>query len=124
MSESPSKKNLDSLTSTNLSSPSDFYIAFENRYRGSRELIKQRQTSYLPYIEPLKAIYPNLKAIDLGCGRGEWLELLKENGVDASGVDLDNAMLSSCIASNLKVKKIHSTILIKKMYIFINLWMN
>jgi len=106
MSESPSKKNLDSLTSTNLSSPSDFYIAFENRYRGSRELIKQRQTSYLPYIEPLKAIYPNLKAIDLGCGRGEWLELLKENGVDASGVDLDNAMLSSCIASNLKVKKI------------------
>ena len=106
MSESPSKKNLDSLTSTNLSSPSDFYIAFEDRYRGSRELIKQRQTSYLPYIEPLKAIYPNLKAIDLGCGRGEWLELLKENGVDASGVDLDNAMLSSCIASNLKVKKI------------------
>jgi len=106
MSESPSKKNLDSLTSTNLSSPSDFYIAFENRYRGSRELIKQRQTSYLPYIEPLKAIYPNLKAIDLGCGRGEWLELLKENGVDASGVDLDDAMLSSCIASNLNVKKI------------------
>lgn len=106
MSESPSKKNLDSLTSTNLSSPSDFYIAFEDRYRGSRELIKQRQTSYLPYIEPLKAIYPNLKAIDLGCGRGEWLELLKENGVDASGVDLDDAMLSSCIASNLNVKKI------------------
>jgi len=106
MSESPGKKNLDSLTSTNLSNPSDFYIAFENRYRGSRELIKQRQTSYLPYISPLKTVYPNLKAIDLGCGRGEWLELLKENGVDASGVDLDDAMLSSCIASNLNVKKI------------------
>lgn len=106
MSDSPSKKKSDSLTSTNLSSPSDFYIAFEDRYRGSRELIKQRQTSYLPYIAPLNTVYPNLKAIDLGCGRGEWLELLKENGVDASGVDLDDAMLSSCIASNLKVKKI------------------
>jgi len=106
MSDSPSKKKSDALASINVSSANDFYIAFENRYRGSRELIKQRQTSYLPYIAPLKTVYPNLKAIDLGCGRGEWLELLKENGVDASGVDLDDAMLSSCIASNLKVKKI------------------
>ena len=106
MSDSPSKKKSDALDSINVSSANDFYIAFENRYRGSRELIKQRQTSYLPYIAPLKTVYPNLKAIDLGCGRGEWLELLKENGVDASGVDLDDAMLSSCIASNLKVKKI------------------
>ncbi len=106
MSDSPSKKKSDDLASINVSSANDFYIAFENQYRGSRELIKQRQTSYLPYIAPLKTVYPNLKAIDLGCGRGEWLELLKENGVDASGVDLDDAMLSSCIASNLKVKKI------------------
>ena len=106
MSDSPSIKKSDALASINVSSANDFYIAFENRYRGSRELIKQRQTSYLPYIAPLKTVYPNLKAIDLGCGRGEWLELLKENGVDASGVDLDDAMLSSCIASNLKVKKI------------------
>ena len=106
MSDSPSKKKSDALDSINVSSANDFYIAFENRYRGSRELIKQRQTSYLPYIAPLNTVYPNLKAIDLGCGRGEWLELLKENGVDASGVDLDDAMLSSCIASNLKVKKI------------------
>lgn len=102
----PQVKKSDALASINVSSANDFYIAFENRYRGSRELIKQRQTSYLPYIAPLKTVYPNLKAIDLGCGRGEWLELLKENGVDASGVDLDDAMLSSCIASNLKVKKI------------------
>ena len=106
MSDSPSIKKSDALASINVSSANDFYIAFENRYRGSRELIKQRQTSYLPYIAPLNTVYPNLKAIDLGCGRGEWLELLKENGVDASGVDLDDAMLSSCIASNLKVKKI------------------
>ena len=106
MSDSPSKKKSDALDSINVSSANDFYIDFENRYRGSRELIKQRQTSYLPYIAPLNTVYPNLKAIDLGCGRGEWLELLKENGVDASGVDLDDAMLSSCIASNLKVKKI------------------
>ena len=106
MSDSPSIKKSDALASINVSSANDFYIAFENRYRGSRELIKQRQTSYLPYIAPLKTVYPNLKAIDLGCGSGEWLELLKENGVDASGVDLDDAMLSSCIASNLKVKKI------------------
>lgn len=73
----------------------EFYHAFESRYRGSRDLIKQRLRIYLPFINPFKGIDDNRGAIDLGCGRGEWLELLKEHEFQAQGVDLDPGMLAA-----------------------------
>ena len=89
------------------------YKAFEDLHRGSRELIKSRLGVYLPFVEVVKSIYPSaassstdneaIEAIDLGCGRGEWLELLKEQRVSAEGIDLDDDMLSSCRAQGLKV---------------------
>jgi len=91
------------------------YKAFEDLHRGSHELIKSRLGVYLPFIEVVKSIYPPapssstaneaIEAIDLGCGRGEWLELLKEQGVSAEGIDLDDDMLSACRAQGLKVAK-------------------
>lgn len=80
-----------------------FYCAFENRYRGSIDLIKSRLSVYLPFIEPLKSIYPAPKALDLGCGRGEWLELLVESGFQATGVDLDDDLLNVCQERRLNV---------------------
>ena len=80
-----------------------FYRAFEEKYRGPRELIKSRLQVYLPFVKPLLSFYPNAKAIDLGCGRGEWLELLKENGFQSYGVDLDQGMLAACHERNLQV---------------------
>ena len=75
----------------------EFYKAFEDRLRGSRELIKSRQEIYLPFVEPLLTFYTEPQAIDLGCGRGEWLELLKPAfGAGARGVDLDEGMLEVC----------------------------
>jgi len=74
----------------------DFYRAFEDKFRGSRELILSRLQVYLPFVNPLKQIYPVVPAVDLGCGRGEWLELLKEYGFEGQGVDLDAGMLRSC----------------------------
>jgi O-antigen chain-terminating methyltransferase len=74
----------------------DFYRAFEDRHRGTRELIKSRLQVYVPFVEPLRSIYEDCKAVDLGCGRGEWLEILRENGFDAMGVDLDDGMLAAC----------------------------
>lgn len=82
----------------------NFYRAFEDKYRGSRELIKERLRSYLPFIEPLKTAYPDAQSIDLGCGRGEWLELLAEHGFSAKGVDLDDGMLAACRALGLNVE--------------------
>jgi len=81
----------------------DFYRAFEDKYRGSRELIKERISVYLPFVLPLKNLYPNVKALDIGCGRGEWLELLNENSMSAKGIDLDEGMLEACKILSLDV---------------------
>jgi SAM-dependent methyltransferase len=82
----------------------DFYKSFEEKYRGSRELIKSRQRVYLQFIKPLLSSYKDAKAVDLGCGRGEWLELLKESGFDGHGVDLDDDMLAACRQQGLNVE--------------------
>jgi len=80
-----------------------FYRAFEEKFRGSREMIKLRLQVYLPFILPLCDFWPITLAVDLGCGRGEWLELLAENGFDAQGVDSNDDMLSACRERTLKV---------------------
>jgi len=82
----------------------DFYRAFEDRFRGSRELVKSRLRIYLPFIAPLAAISPFANAIDLGCGRGEWLEVLTECGFTAQGIDLDDSMLQAARARGLDVR--------------------
>ena len=79
-----------------------FYRAFEDRYRGSRDLIKTRLQIYRPFLEGLAGAEP-ATALDLGCGRGEWLELLGEAGFAARGVDLDEGMLAACRERGLNV---------------------
>lgn len=83
----------------------DFYRALEDKFRGSRELIAARLRVYLPLVQPLAAAHPALKAFDLGCGRGEWLELLAEQGIAAYGMDLDAGMLAACQARGLQVSQ-------------------
>ena len=80
----------------------DFYRAFEAKFRGSRVVIKQRLEVYVPFLEPLQSLYPHGEALDLGCGRGEWLELMGELEFNAVGVDLNQAMLNSCLEFGLK----------------------
>ena len=80
-----------------------FYRAFEDRHRGARELIKERLRVYLPFVRPLARSQPGLAVLDLGCGRGEWLELLLENNITAQGVDLDDGMLAACRERGLSV---------------------
>lgn len=82
-----------------------FYRAFEDKHRGTRELIGQRLGVYLPFVRPLAQLHPELPVLDLGCGRGEWLELLQANRIAAHGVDLDEGMLSACRELGLSVSK-------------------
>lgn len=82
----------------------DFYRAFEDRHRGSRALIKARLGAYLPFLAPLPQPGHAPRALDLGCGRGEWLELLAESGFEARGVDLDQGMLAACRERALAVE--------------------
>ncbi len=80
-----------------------FYRAFEDRHRGSRDLIKQRLRQYAPFLAPLAGLYPQSPTLDLGCGRGEWLEVAAELGFTARGVDQDAGMLAACTEIGLAV---------------------
>lgn len=79
-----------------------FYRAFEDKYRGSRELILGRLNAYAPLLKTLKSTFPGAQTLDLGCGRGEWLELLGSLGIGAS--DLDEGMLAACRERGYKVE--------------------
>lgn len=57
------------------------YTAFENRFRGSHAEIRDRLAFYLPLFTGMAPV------VDLGCGRGEFLELLREHGIAARGVE-------------------------------------
>ena len=82
----------------------NFYSQFEQSFRGKRAEIKGRLEVYSPFVAPLVALYPGALALDLGCGRGEWLESLREKGFTVMGVDLDDGMLADCKALGLDVK--------------------
>lgn len=73
----------------------NFYVEFEEQFRGSREDILSRLKVYLPYLTNL-AGNGNARVIDIGCGRGEWLELLAEQGINATGIDLNQSMINGC----------------------------
>jgi O-antigen chain-terminating methyltransferase len=81
------------------------YVAFEDRFRGSREEIKKRVEVYLPYIEKLPFNKEEFKALDVGCGRGEWIELLGERGYKAQGIDLNRIMVAKSQELGLHVKQ-------------------
>jgi len=85
-------------------SQTSFYRAFEDRYRGSRDTIKDRLRAYARFTDPLLQPAAPAVALDLGCGRGEWLELLGESGFDARGVDLDEGMLAACRERGLQAQ--------------------
>lgn len=79
------------------------YASFEDKFRGTRSDIMQRLAIYLPRISDAKAGTSAAPVVDLGCGRGEWLELLHSNGFSALGVDLNRIFIASCRELDLKV---------------------
>lgn len=72
------------------------YHQFEDIFRGSREEIMRRQRRYLGYFLGCR------KVVDLGCGRGEFLELCNHHGVEVLGVDINSEMVRTCQERNLK----------------------
>lgn len=75
--------------------PAEFYLAFEEQFRGSINLIRERLSSYLPHLRRGAAGSGCARVVDVGCGRGEWLELLRGEGFTASGVDMNPAMVAA-----------------------------
>jgi SAM-dependent methyltransferase len=85
-------------TRNGVDDPAASYVAFEAIFRGSEKLIRARQETYLPLLAASSPV------LDVGCGRGELLELLGEAGVAARGVDLDPAMVTHCRDKGLAVE--------------------
>jgi 2-polyprenyl-3-methyl-5-hydroxy-6-metoxy-1,4-benzoquinol methylase len=73
------------------------YVAFEDRFRGPQHEIRRRVEDYLPILSASEVV-------DVGCGRGELLELLRQQGVRARGVDANAAMAELCRARGLDVE--------------------
>lgn len=73
------------------------YYDLENILRGSEEEIRQRQQDYLKYMKNDGPV------LDIGCGRGELLELLLHSGFESMGVDSNKLMVDYCVSKGLKV---------------------
>lgn len=75
------------------------YFLFEEYYRGSREEIINRQKQYLPYFKDAQNV------LDLGCGRGEFTELMLQENINVVSIDMDDDMVSYCKDRGFNIKK-------------------
>jgi O-antigen chain-terminating methyltransferase len=66
------------------------YVGFEDQFRGSQAVIRERLESYLPFFDG------SADVLDVGCGRGEFLDLLASRGIRARGIDLNPEMVEVC----------------------------
>ena len=82
-----------------------FYHRLENRYRGTVEEITTRLSIYLPDVEAAYLRTGRKPAMDIGCGRGEWLGLLQEAGIDAFGVDTNEVQIAAARAAGLDARR-------------------
>ena len=80
------------------------YLQFENEFRGSRQEIKRRVQQHLEKVRLTGAGAPDKPVLDLGCGRGEWLEALREQGLAARGIDLNSCNIDLCRRIGLDVE--------------------
>ncbi len=66
------------------------YGRFAERFRGSEEYVKSGQRFYLPHFAACRSV------LDIGCGRGEFLEMMRDAGVPARGIDLSEESVALC----------------------------
>jgi len=72
------------------------YARFAERFRGSEDYVKTGQQFYLPYFTGRREV------LDIGCGRGEFLELMREAGLAAHGIDLSRESVELCRQKGLQ----------------------
>jgi SAM-dependent methyltransferase len=75
------------------------YFAYEARMRGSTDIVRERQRIY---VDDFRDAAP---VLDVGCGRGELLGLLREADIEARGVDADADMVAYATGEGLDVEQ-------------------
>lgn len=81
-----------------------YYLAFEDAHRGPSEEIQAGLNDYEQIVQEMPV--GDHPALDLGCGRGEWLLWLQERGIAAQGVDGNPVMVQHCLARGLAVQHV------------------
>ena len=82
---------------------SDYYLDFENKFRGDRKEILNIFSSYEPLIETVIEGKSSPILIDVGCGRGEWLQRCQKKFYKSIGIESDNYMAKLCRDYGLSV---------------------
>lgn len=80
-----------------------FYVAFEEEFRGSRELVRGRVLPYLDVIRDANVGTHATPILDIGCGRGDWLDILREHNFVARGIDSNKIFVELCRGRGLEV---------------------
>ena len=75
------------------------YLGFEDQFRGSQDDISRRLAEYVPLFAGQTDV------LDIGCGRGEFLDLLRAQGIPARGLDINQAMVEASRARGLDVSR-------------------
>jgi 2-polyprenyl-3-methyl-5-hydroxy-6-metoxy-1,4-benzoquinol methylase len=97
------KEQVESLLSVGNHHLDAMYANFEDHFRGTRADIRNRQRIYLPLVREACAGMPGAEVLDFGCGRGEWLETLRDEGIRARGIDVNHVFLERCKEIDLEV---------------------
>lgn len=79
-----------------------FYVEFEHWFRGTNEEITARQKVYMPYFTESAIDSQKYPVVDIGCGRGEFVQLLQDHGVRGIGLDLNKAMVDETKQKDLE----------------------
>ena len=83
----------------------DFYTDFENNFRGSREQIIDVLSNYDGLIDYILTIDNDPSLLDIGSGRGEWIQKCNAKGFKSIGLELDPKMVNDCKKLNLNIKQ-------------------
>ena len=95
----------------------DFYSKFEEKFRGSSEIIKKRLKFYIPFLLALRKFDQKklLKALDIGCGRGEFLEILKKSGFFPIGIEINKKFVEDLKKRGYEVYKVDALEFLKNL---------
>ena len=83
---------------------SDFYLAFENKFRGSSLDVNGKLVFYDGLLEEISSRFIHCNLLDIGCGRGEWLAKCSDLGINSIGIDNNDSMFNTCKRQGLNIK--------------------
>ena len=82
---------------------SDFYINFENKFRGTFDQISSQLSKYDPLVDLVTNNIVSPRIVDIGSGRGEWLMRMSSRFHDCVGIECDNEMVNSSREKGLNI---------------------